>query len=57
MWSKILQLNVESRDLSQAEEKILVVVNLKHIFELFGLYTTCFLIKKLLELIRSSSDG
>ena len=34
-----------------------VVVNLKHIFELFGLYTTCFLIQKLLELIRSSSDG
>ena len=34
-----------------------VVVNLKHIFELFGLYTTCFLIQKLLELIRLSSDG
>ena len=34
-----------------------VVVNLKHIFELFGLYTTCFLIQKLQELIRSSSDG
>ena len=34
-----------------------VVVNLKHIFELFGLYNTCFLIQKLLELIRSSSDG
>ena len=33
------------------------MVNLKHIFELFGLYTTCFLIQKLLELIRSSSDG
>ena len=31
-----------------------VVVNLKHIFELFGLY---FLIQKLLELITSSSDG
>jgi hypothetical protein len=30
-----------------------VVVILKHIFELFGLYTTCFLISKLLELIRS----
>ena len=34
-----------------------VVVNLKYIFELFGLYTTCFLIQKLLELIRLSSDG
>ena len=34
-----------------------VVVNLKHIFELFGLYNTCFLIQKLLELIRLSSDG
>ena len=34
-----------------------VVVNLKHIFELFGLYTTCFLIQKLWELIRLSSDG
>ena len=34
-----------------------VVVNLKHIFELFGLYTTCFFIQKLLELIRLSSDG
>ena len=34
-----------------------VVVNLKHIFEIFGLYTTCFLIQKLLELNRSSSDG
>ena len=34
-----------------------VVVNLKHIFELFGLYTTCFLIQKLLELIRLSSEG
>ena len=33
------------------------VVNLKHIFELFGLYATCFLIQKLLELIRLSSDG
>ena len=34
-----------------------VVVNLKHIFELFGLNTTCFLIQKLLELIRLSSHG
>ena len=34
-----------------------VVVNLKHIFELFGIYNTCFLIQKLLELITSSSDG
>ena len=34
-----------------------VDVNLKHIFELFGLYTTCFMIQKLLELIRSASDG
>ena len=34
-----------------------VVVNLKHIFEFFGHYDTCFLIQKLLELIRSSSDG
>ena len=34
-----------------------VVVNLKHVFELFGLYTTCFLIQKLLELIRLSSAG
>ena len=34
-----------------------VVVNLKHIFELFGLCITSFLIQKLLELIRSSSDG
>ena len=35
-----------------------LVVNSKHIFELFGLYTTCFLMQnKLLELIRSSSDG
>ena len=34
-----------------------VVVNLQHIFELFGLYNTCFLIQKLLEVIRSSSDG
>ena len=35
-----------------------VVVNLKHIFELFGLYTTCFLIQKPLQLIRRlSSDG
>ena len=34
-----------------------VVVNLKHIFELFGLYTAFFLIQKLLKLIRLSSDG
>ena len=34
-----------------------VVVNLKHIFELFGLYNSYFLIQKLLELITSSSDG
>ena len=34
-----------------------VVVNLKHIFENFGLYTTSFLIQKLLQLIRSSYDG
>ena len=34
-----------------------LVVNLEHNFELFGLYTTCFLIEKLLELIRLSSDG
>ena len=34
-----------------------VVVNLKHIFELFGLYTTCFFIQKVFELIRLSSDG
>ena len=33
------------------------VVNIKHILELFGLYNTCFLIQKLLQLIRSSSDG
>ena len=37
--------------------EVTAVVNLKHIFQLFGLYTTCFLIQKLLELIRSSSDG
>ena len=41
----------------QSKFEVPVVVNLKHIFELFGLYTTCFLIQKLLELIRSSSDG
>ena len=34
-----------------------VVVNLKHTFELFGLYNTCLLIQKLSDLIRSSSDG
>ena len=34
-----------------------LVVNLKHIFELFGLNASCFLIQKLLEVIRSSYDG
>ena len=34
-----------------------VVVNSKHIFELCGLYTTFFLIQKLLKVIRSSSDS
>ena len=34
-----------------------VFVNLKHIFEIFRLYITCFLIQKQLELIRLSSDG
>ena len=40
-----------------SKSEVPVVANLKHIFELFGLYTTCFLIQKLLESIRSSSDG
>ena len=34
-----------------------VVVNLKHIFELLGLYITYFLIQKLLELIRLTTVG
>ena len=42
---------------SSSTVKVPVVVNLKHIFELFGFCNTCFLIQKLLELIRLSSDG
>ena len=33
-----------------------VVVNLKHIFEVFGLYTTCLFIQKLLELMVSFEE-
>ena len=37
---------------SLSKFEVPVVVNLKHIFERFGLYTSCFL-----DLIRVSSDG
>ena len=39
---KLERLQFYNHRLSKFE--VAVVVNLKHIFELFGLYTTCFLI-------------
>ena len=59
----ILQLRGNQKDFNfklhhhLSKFEVAVIVNLKHIFELFGLYTTCFLIQKLLELIRLSSAG
>ena len=50
----LLQLRGNQKDFNF---EVPVVVNLKHIYEFFGLYPTCFLIQKLLELIRLSSDG
>ena len=58
-----IQLRVNQKDVNfqlyhhLPKFEVPVVVNFKHIFELFGLYNTCFLIQKLLELIRLSSDG